>query len=146
MILVDTSVLVYTVGDGHPLRAPCRRLIELVADGSVRAHTTVEVIQELVHVRGRRRGRHDAASLGRAYSTLLAPLVQPAAAELAAGLTLFEEHAGLGAFDAVLAATALRAADGFLVSADSAFAEVDGLHLLDPAAENFERVLLDVAG
>lgn len=146
MILVDTSVLVYAVGADHPLRTPCRQLVELVAEGTVRATTTVEVIQELVHVRARRRDRSDAAALGRSFATLLAPLTQPDAADLRRGLSLFEEHAGLGAFDAVLAATALRRSEGVLVSGDTAFGAVEGLRLLDPADAAFESALRDAGG
>lgn len=79
-----------------------------VAEGAVTATTTVEVIQELVHVRSRRRGRQDAADLGAAYATLLAPLLPVDAQDLADGLQLYRSGEALGAFDAALAAAALR--------------------------------------
>src|SRR6476646_11029825 len=50
MIVLDTTVLVYAKGSEHPLRAPCRELIEAVAGGSIEATTSVEAIQEFVHV------------------------------------------------------------------------------------------------
>lgn len=126
MIVLDTTVLVYAVGGDHPLADPARGLVDAIAAGRVRASTTVEVIQEFAHVRARRRGRSDAAALGRAYATLLAPLLAPEGDDLADGLTLFEESS-LGCFDAVLAATAMaREADG-LVTADEAFSSVPGL-------------------
>lgn len=141
--MVDTSVLVYAVGDDHRLQAPCRRLVQLVADGTISATTTVEAIQEFVHVRARRRPRADAVALGRAYATLFAPLAQPGAADLEVGLGLFERHPDLGAFDAVLAATAQRVGGGMLASTDAGFRSVDSLRLLDPAATGFEGSLLD---
>ncbi|HSH62137.1 MAG TPA: type II toxin-antitoxin system VapC family toxin [Acidimicrobiales bacterium] len=55
MIVLDTSVLVYAIGVAHPLRDPCRRLIDSLRTGRLEATTTVQVIQELVHVRARRR-------------------------------------------------------------------------------------------
>jgi uncharacterized protein len=142
MILLDTSILVYAVGAEHRLRAPCRRLIELVADGTVVATTTVEAIQEFVHVRARRRSRGDAAELGRAYATLLAPLAQPTSTDLDEGLRLFEHQTELGTFDAVLATTALRLTAGRLASADRAFQTVAGLTVLNPADDGFEHALL----
>jgi predicted nucleic acid-binding protein len=132
VIVLDTTVLVYAVGGDHPLASRARGLIDAIAAGRLRATTTVEVIQEFTHVRARRRGRSDAAALGRAYGALLAPLLAPEGDALSAGLALFEESA-LGCFDAVLAATALaRGADG-LVTADGTFASVTGLdaRLLD---------------
>jgi uncharacterized protein len=146
VILVDTSVLVYAVGDDHRLQAPCRRLVQLVADGTVSATTTVEAIQEFVHVRSRRRPRPDATALGRAYATLFAPLAQPTARDLEDGLELFEHHRTLGAFDAVLAATARRVGTGILASTDGAFRSVDGLRVLDPADEDFVTSLSDSDG
>lgn len=137
MIVVDTTVLVYAAGADHPLREPCRRLIELVGDGEVAATTTIEVIQEVCHVRARRRDRTDAARLALDYMALLTPLVAVDADDLRAGIDLFVAHERLGAFDAVLAAVARRAAGGRLVSADAAFADVEGLEHLDPAAEDF---------
>jgi len=142
VIVVDTTILVYAVGDDHPLRSPSRRLVELVRDGALRATTTVEVIQEFVHVRARRRGRVDAASLGRDLTTMLSPLLRPDLDDLHAGLDLFESNKALGAFDAVLAAAARRAGARALASADLAFAEVDGLVHLDPADDSFEQVLV----
>lgn len=144
MMLLDTSVLVYAVGADHKFQEPCRRLIQLVADGTISATTTVEAIQEFVHVRARRRPRPDATALGRAYATLLAPLTHPVASDLIRGLELFERHPDLGAFDSVLAATAERVGDGRLVSTDGAFREVDGLRLLHPADEGFEESLRHV--
>ena len=123
MIVLDTTVLVYAVGAEHPLRDRCRRVIELVGEGELAATTTVEVIQEFVHVRARRRSRPDAAELGRRYTTLLSPLLVLDSGALDGGLALFESSDGLGAFDAVLIAAAHRAGVTAIVSADRGFAE-----------------------
>jgi len=72
MIVVDTTVLVYAVGTDHPLREPCQRLIRAIADGTILATTTIEVVQEFTHVRARRRDRKDAAGKER----LSAPLTR----------------------------------------------------------------------
>jgi predicted nucleic acid-binding protein len=137
VIVVDTTVLVYAVGVEHALRVPCRALVEAVGDGRVRATTTVEVVQEFAHVRARRRERADAAGLARSYASLFGPLVSVDARHLALGLDLFERYSGLGPFDAVLAAVALESGAEAFVSADAAFAAVDGLAHLDPAAPDF---------
>ena len=100
MIVVDTTVLVYAVGDGHLLSDPCRELVRRVGDARIRATTTVEVLQEFAHVRARRRGRADAAELTRTYRRLFAPLLPCDGEDLEAGLELFGHHDALGAFDA----------------------------------------------
>lgn len=127
MIVLDTTVLVYAVGSEHALRRPAQALVEAIAEGRVRATTTVEVVQEFVRARARRRGRSDAVSLAREYATLLAPLLVTEPADLEDGLRLFERQERLGAFDAVLAAVVRRLEPDALVSADTAFASVRGL-------------------
>jgi len=141
VIVLDTTVLVYAVGDKQNLREPARALVQAVARGRLHATTTLETIQEFVHVRARRRDRRDAATLGRAYAALLSPLLQPSEQDLAEGLRLFERHETLGAFDAVLAA-ALSAEAESLVSADRSFGVVRGL----PFVELGSSELYDLIG
>jgi uncharacterized protein len=124
MIVLDTTVLVYAKGADHPLRDPCRELVQAIADRQIAATTTVEVVQEFVHVRARRRGRDDAASLGRDYAELLAPLLTVTSDDLARGLAWYRRSDRLGAFDAVLAAAASAAGVRAVVSADGAFGEL----------------------
>jgi predicted nucleic acid-binding protein len=135
MIVLDTTVLVYAKGSGHPLRGPCRELIAEIAGGSVEATTTVEAIQEFAHLRAQRRDREDAASLARDYAELLSPLLKIDRDVLSDGLTLFERVPALGAFDAVLAAGAIAAGAEALVSADRDFADVIGLPHVFPDAD-----------
>lgn len=136
MILLDTTVLVYAVGDAHPLREPAIALMTALRDGAIRAHTTPEVIQEFAHIRARRRGRDDAVRLAKAYAELLGPLHVVGAQHLSAGMELWAGTDAVGAFDAVLAAVAISM-DARLISADRGFAKVDGLawHDLAAAAE-----------
>lgn len=130
MIVLDTTVLVYAAGAEQPLRKPAQALVRAVGDGLLGATTTPEVIQELVHVRARRRDRRDAARLGASYATLLRPLLVVGEAELELGLRLVERVPGLGAFDCVLAAAALERGAEALVSADRALDAVRGLRFV----------------
>jgi predicted nucleic acid-binding protein len=112
-----------------------------VTEGRVEATTTVEVIQEFVHVRARRRDRRDAAERGRELARLFRPLIVPGDAELALGLELFEQHQALGAFDAVLAAAAKLTGADAIVSADRAFAAVSAIEYLDPGGPGLARLI-----
>ncbi len=140
MIVLDTTVLVYATGGEHPLREPCRHLIRLLADGELRATTTVEVVQEYVHVRSRRTGRADAVLQARAYADLLGPLQVSDEAALRAGLDTFAAVERLGAFDAVLAAVAQSIGAYALVSADRAFTEVPGLRHVVPDEQGITQL------
>jgi uncharacterized protein len=143
MIVLDTTVLVYAKGTDHPLRDPCRRLIAAIAERKLEATTTIEVVQEFVHVRAQRRGRSDAAALGNDYADLLAPLLTVGDEHLRRGLSLFEHNDRLGAFDAVLAAATLNVGANALVSADGAFTSVAGLPHIVPNAADIEKLLRD---
>ena len=131
MIVLDTTVLVYAVGDDHALRDTARAVLAAAAEGDLRATTTPEAIQEFAHVRARRRDRRDASALAASYADLLSPLLEVGEADLREGLRLFERLPSLGAFDAVLAALALRVGATALVSADRGFAAVRGLTFAD---------------
>jgi len=61
----------------------------------------------------------------------------PDETDLVRGLELFGRSERLGALDCVLVETAKRGGIGTLVSADRAFAGVDGIELLDPTARDF---------
>jgi uncharacterized protein len=141
VILLDTTVLVYAKGQDHPLRDPCRELIAAVAERQIEATTTVEVIQEFVHVRARRRDRSDAAALGRDYAELLSPFLSPTAEDLAFGLALFERTESLGAFDALLVAAGARAGASALVSADDGFASLTEISHVVPDASGVAALL-----
>lgn len=141
MIFLDTTVLVFAKGSDHPYREACRSLIRAIEDGRVPATTTPEVIQEFAHVRSRRRTRRDAAELARSYAVLLSPLMSTSERALERGLRLFERHPGLGAFDAVLAATAMEEGAEALISADTSFGEVRGLRWVRPAGPKFRELL-----
>jgi hypothetical protein len=140
VILLDTSVLVYAVGEEHPLRDPSRRVLQAVADGGLRATTTVEVIQEFAHVRAQRRPRADAATLGRQIAELLGPLVSVTDADLQKALQLFQRHERLGAFDSLLAAAALRLDASALISGDVAFGKVTGLRFVALGSPELEAL------
>jgi predicted nucleic acid-binding protein len=133
VIVLDTTVLAYAVGVDHPLRDPARWILAAHRDGVVDATTTVEVLQEFLHIRARRHGRDDAAALTLRYAEAF-ELLTTSAEDLVRGAELFRQHARLGAFDALIAAVSIdRGATAFL-SADAAFSEVDGLRWVDLAA------------
>lgn len=140
MIVLDTTILAYAVGEEHPLREPCRRLLTAHGEGRIEATTTVDVIQEFAHIRSRRRTRSDAVALARHYMGAFSVLIATAD-DLDRGLSLFEEHAALGAFGAVLAAVALDRDAEALVSADRAFASVPSLPWVDPGTPALRRLI-----
>lgn len=140
MILLDTSVLAYATGGEHPLRAPCQRILDLHGSGTIHATTTVEVLQEFLHIGSRRRPRSEVVTLTRAYRDAF-DLITTQPTDLDRALELYEQHTDLGPFDAVLAAVALERRAEALVSADRAFAAVPGLRWVDPGSRDLDALL-----
>ena len=140
VIILDTSVLALATGSDHPSREPCRRILAAHRAGRVDATTTVEVLQEFLHIRARRRPRSDAARLTMSYFAAF-DLLTTLPADLRRAVDLFERHPGLGAFDAVLAAVTIERRADALISADRAFGAVDGLRWVDPASPELDALL-----
>jgi predicted nucleic acid-binding protein len=140
VILLDTTILAYAVGSDHPLREPCRRLLQSGREGRIQLATSVEVIQEFVHVHSRRRPRETTTALARAYLSAL-DVLTTSPDDLTLGLALFIQHPELGALDAVLAGLALNRKVQALVSADGAFGQVRDLRWIDPATSALDALL-----
>ena len=130
--LFDTNVWVYALGDPHPYRDSCRRIVADQGDGRLAGEVTSVVVAELVHQRLRQTGdRREAAQRGRELA-LACRVHAPGEADASLALELFERVAGLDSFDALLAATALNRGIDAILSADRAFDHVDDLERVDP--------------
>jgi uncharacterized protein len=141
VIVVDTTVLAYAVGTEHRLKEPSTRFLAAVAEGSIDATTTVEVIQEFAHLRSRRFPRRDAVRVAREFAQLLSPLLSVGEAALDGGIAIFERTERLGSFDAVLAATAIASDARALVSADRAFASIRKLSFVELGSPELDKLL-----
>jgi predicted nucleic acid-binding protein len=140
VILADTNTLVYASGSKHALREPALALFGAAVGGTVGATTTPDVIQEFIHVYSRARARADAVSHARRWLAILTPLVGTTQEDVPVALRLFERHEAINAFDALLAAVALRE-DLVLVSADRAFADVPKLRFVELGSPELDRLL-----
>lgn len=131
-LLLDSAVLIYAVGDEHPLRAPSRALVATAAVGPPPVTTSLAV-QEFLHQR-RRRGRSldEACQQADDYLDALAVL-DLEVDDVRTAASLLRDVPALDVADACHAAVALRAGVSHVVSPDPSFDSVDGLVRLDPA-------------
>jgi uncharacterized protein len=131
--LYDTAVFLYASGSDHPYREPCRDIVRLAAEGSLVGDASVELVQEVVHVRDRRTGdRQNAAQAGR-HVMPLCRLHPVEASDLVVALRLCQTCPGVHMRDAIHAATALNRDIGLILSPDRAFDAVPGIERVDPA-------------
>jgi predicted nucleic acid-binding protein len=135
-VLVDTNVILYSIGGPHPYAEPCRRLIALAGEGLFGMEAPVDIVQEILHHRTRRLGdRHQAVADATAAATLCRlHAVEPEDASEAT--RLFADSDRLSARDAVFVAIAGRHGLDTILSADSDFDGLSDLRRLDPAASS----------
>lgn len=132
-VFIDTAVVMYAAGGEHPLRVPCQRLLEQVADGRFEAVTSVEVIQEILHRFTAIRRAATGAAIARDALDLFAPVLPVTHAVMRRMPELVEAHPTLAARDLVHVATCLQEGIRDIVSPDRGFDTVPGIRRLDPA-------------
>jgi predicted nucleic acid-binding protein len=131
-VFLDTNVFLYAIGADSPHRAPCRALLSLVGDGAVRAVTSSEVLQEILHVRARRLGLEDAASAVRDASGIVEEVLPVTCADVLCACDLVEARPGLSARDALHVAVMRGARIRSLVSIDRDFDSIEGIERIGP--------------
>ena len=124
MIVLDANVLVYAVGEPHPQRDACQRILRAVAEGELQATTTAQVIQEFAQAYERRRGRAEASARAADLVDLLAPLLEVDADAVREALAWFADT-DLDPSGAVLAAATHLTDGARLVSGDPGFSVLE---------------------
>lgn len=136
-VFIDSAILMYAGGTEHPLREPCRRVLEAVADGRLEAVTSVEVVQEILH-RFTALGRpHVGAAMARATLDLFAPVLPITHAVMRRMPDLTEQHQRLAARDLVHVATCLEEGIADIVSPDRGFDAVPEIHRIAPESRDW---------
>lgn len=135
---IDTNVFVYSIGEDESFRNLCQRILVAAAEESIRAVTSTEVLQEIVHrykaIRRDRLGIDLARQIMRAFRIVLP--VYPEAINVM--LDLVESHPHLSARDALHIAVARGAGIETIVTADRHFQDIPGvvaMHPLELAAQ-----------
>ncbi len=123
--------MVYAGGGPHPYRAPCREILDAVRVQALDATTSVEVIQEILHLYAGRGERRRAIDVARASLALFPMTLAVDVPDLEEAIELATRVGGLSARDALHAAMCLRR-NLVLVSADTDFDAVRGLRRVDP--------------
>lgn len=123
----------YAGGADHPLRQPCRDLLERVAAGDVTAATSVEVVQEILHRFRSSASPRVGERMARAALDLFAPVLPITHETMEHALELADRHDQLSSRDVVHAAVCRQERIAVIVSPDRGFDAVEGLTRADPA-------------
>lgn len=132
-VFIDTAILMFAGGAPHPLRDPCRHVLELVEQGRMRAVTSAEVVQEVLHRFGASRSPHIGERMAQVALDLFAPVLPVTHAVMARCLELAPRYRHLASRDIVHVATCLEEGLGGIITPDQGFDRVAELVRLDPA-------------
>lgn len=133
-LFIDTSVLMYAAGAEHPLRAPCRVVMQRIGAGSLDATTSVEVVQEILHRFLGLRQPDLGRELAEATLDTFAPVLPVTHAVMRRVPALSQRYPELQARDLLHVATCIHEGITEIVSADQGFDRVAEIRRIDPLA------------
>lgn len=135
---LDTSVFIYAAGRRHAYREPCRRVLDAARAGRFVVTTSVEVIQEIVHLYLGREERERAVEVAEAAMALVGRVLSVEENDVRSSLALVRSVRDLSSRDALHAALCLRY-ESPIVSTDRDFDRVPGLRRIDPGDASPDR-------
>lgn len=131
---VDANIIMYCLGSSHPLREPCRSLLDEMKKGQRVAVTNTEVLQEILHryfsLRKTAIGEIAYRALTRLCRTILPVTIRDT--DLALGL--LKAHPQITTRDAVHAATMLNNGIREIISTDTHFDQIGEIYRIAPEA------------
>ena len=131
MRLIDTNVIVYTVGSVHPLKEASERILSDIAAGTLAANLDVEALQEVLHLYSSR-GERKKGFRTIEHLLMLFPNPFPIAREeIERARDLMMEHSFLVCRDAIHAAVVQTHDLEGIITADKVFDRIKGLKRFD---------------
>lgn len=132
MKLLDTNILVYAAGEGHPYKQACAAILAAVGAGAADYAIDVELMQEILHLYTRRRERLRGLTMVEKLLALFPSPLPITAEEYREVLRLMARYHRLGPRDAVHAAVVITHRLEGLVSTDQVFDDVAEIRRFSP--------------
>jgi hypothetical protein len=129
---IDTNIFIYASGSEHPLKKSCQQVLEAISSGMIKATTSTEVLQELMHRYFCIGKRHVGIDIAGMVSRLLQPVLPVTGADIHVALELVSRYPRLSSRDAVHAAVMMNSGITRIVSADRHFESIRDIERLDP--------------
>ena len=127
LYFIDTNVFVYAVGQPGPLKQPCAEILRSIASREIQSATSVEVLQEILHVYSRRNRRAEAVTVARTLAGQVTQLLPITQAVFIHALTIHSRFPQLTAKDSLHAATLYHFGLTHILSADHHFDGLPGI-------------------
>jgi len=133
---IDANLIMYSIGSPHPLREPCKKVLEKIKSREILGVTNTEVLQEILY----RYFSIERKTLGEiAYQAMieLCTDIFPVRVEdTDKALEILKGVHGITSRDAVHAATMIHNGVKEIISTDPHFDLIDEIKRIDPAKLN----------
>jgi hypothetical protein len=130
---IDANVIMYALGGSHPLRGPCKDILEKIRSGAIQVITNTEVLQELLY----RYFSIKKPTLGElAYFSMTAlcrEVLPVTVQDTDRALELLKTYPRITSRDAIHASTMLNNDIKAILSTDPHFDLISGIRRVDPA-------------
>lgn len=127
MKLIDTNIIIYSLGKEHPLKEPCRGLIAKITSGEIAANIDVEVLQEVLYVYTYRNERIKGIAACRYLLDIFPNPFPVSKNEISLAISFMDKYPSLVSRDAVHAAVVVNNKLKGIISEDSDFDIIKGI-------------------
>ena len=132
VIFIDANLIMYSVGSNHPLREPCKRLLEKIRSREILGVTDTEVLEEILY----RYFSMNRRTLGEiAYQSMVklcTEIFPVTVADTDKALGILKQVDGITSRDAVHAATMIHHGIVEIISVDPHFDLIHEIKRIDP--------------
>jgi hypothetical protein len=134
LYFIDANIIMYAIGKRHPLKEPCRTVLNSIKGGDITVVTNTEVLQEILY-RYFAIGLPWVAKIAYDSTKSICETIFPITLkETDVALEILNSYPAIKSRDAIHAATMLHHGLRRVISVDPHFDEIDGLQRIDPRA------------
>lgn len=127
MKLIDTNIILYSLGRKHPLKEPCRRLIAKIVSGEIAANIDIEVLQEVLYVNTYRNERIKGIDTCRYLLDIFPNPFPVSKNEISLAISFMDKYSSLVSREAIHAAVVVNNKLKGIISEDSDFDAIKGI-------------------
>ena len=129
---LDSNVLMYCFGSDHPMKGPCKKLIDLIGRGEIVVVTDTEVLQEILHRFFSIKKQGLALELYQATVAICRTVLPVTLADTDMAKDILLKNANINVRDAIHAALMFNNGLENILSADRHFDDIEGIDRVDP--------------
>ncbi len=129
---IDANIPMYAAGSEHPLKAPCKSILEAIAQNKIMAVTDAEVLQEILHRYSALRRHEQGIDVCRTFLKVVPTVLPVTVADIHQAMDVIGRFPRLQARDALHIAVMLRRSISHVITADRHFDGIPGIQRVDP--------------